>query len=710
MSRQQSSIRRRHAAQLFKTDMCKFFLEGRCENGDACSYAHEMTEVRSKPDLTRTSMCRRISNEGVCNDVSCRFAHSEEELRSTSGFFKMKMCVFAQSGKCKHGNRCRFAHAADELQPSVRLREEEAMMTAIQAVAEKNNGKDPNLACLGTPTPDQGSQGTTGSTITATGCGSISGQSSNEHSAEDSRGARPRNSMARSAWNERMERNENSDGSSWASGNSSVTVVPRSEHTGTGSPPATSDSSSSGAGGNGESTADGSTGNSTRNSASTENAKSARRHVRTSSGEQNGTQKVTTLLINNVPMYLTQGALLSMFEDLTTAMRGKFDFFYCPWDHKAGHNYGYAIINFTDAEHAAEFQHQWASKDLFRSGRGQKVLKVVKATVQGLQANLAYFRKKDFGRQCPDVRFRPLCRDTEGNLKPLELDRSLLEPPDLDTGQPGNRSATQGPRATGSPGNASESKSTSGASRSERERQEQHDRRRGTKLRRETEVLEKAPEVPMSEKFPLRALQQPLPPQPLPPGVQPQELRQLALQQQQQQLLQVMKEEENRRKQFEARRPPSTGATEGSMVQEVRQQLTNQQLQLMAMQMQVQSLQQVTGMSSGIAPDASFGQASRSNVVGQFLVSPVPTEARDCGQMAVHLANQVNPMMELGQAQALAFDGSHEGRSGLCSGAMGNSVQMVPYMMLPLQAMQMGDGYGPGPANGTWIVDEVYTD
>ncbi|CAK9003158.1 Putative protein disulfide-isomerase C1F5.02 [Durusdinium trenchii] len=543
-------IWRRHALQLFKTDMCQFFLEGRCENGDLCSYAHKETEVRNKPDLTKTSMCRKLLRDGACNDERCRFAHSEAELRSTSGFFKMKMCVFAQSGKCKNGNRCRFAHTTDELLPPKPPKvEEEASIQDKKIDAQA-------LSSLGqrhkTAPSQQESHGTGGSTATGNGestsgnggstSGHASGQSSNENSGsgeaqqahqQAQRQSRRATNLPQKWTTEQMERtensNENSDGSSWASGNSSVTVVPRSEHTTTGSPQPTSDSSSSGAA-NTESAANASTG-------ATESLSKGRRGQRTSSGGD--LEQATTLLISNMPIYLTQGALLSMFEDLTTTMRGKFDFFYCPWDHKAGHNFGYAIINFTDVAHANEFQQQWTNKDLFRSGRGSKTMKVSKATLQGFDANVDYFRKAEIGGRCRDLRFRPLYRDGEGKLQHLEL----ALPGGVQPRKPGaaevNHHLRKVTRAADIPkepdtGQGGESKKAAvlGTSRPEERSRSQVEECRGRPRKRRPDMAEAS-----------AAAEAPPPSTPLPeqqevmPGVQPHDIWQkMSLQQQQQEL------------------------------------------------------------------------------------------------------------------------------------------------------------------------------
>eukprot|EP00913_Durusdinium_trenchii_P010620 g9964.t1 len=293
--------------------------------------------------------------------------------------------------------------------------------------------------------------------------------------------------------------------------------------------------------------------------------------LQTSSGGD--LEQATTLLISNMPIYLTQGALLSMFEerppvlaaeprdppadahgedrppapgtmpargeDLTTTMRGKFDFFYCPWDHKAGHNFGYAIINFTDVAHANEFQQQWTNKDLFRSGRGSKTMKVSKATLQGFDANVDYFRKAEIGGRCRDLRFRPLYRDGEGKLQHLEL----ALPGGVQPRKPGaaevNHHLRKVTRAADIPkepdtGQGGESKKAAvlGTSRPEERSRSQVEERRGRPRKRRPDMAEAS-----------AAAEAPPPSTPLPeqqevmPGVQPHDIWQkMSLQQQQQEL------------------------------------------------------------------------------------------------------------------------------------------------------------------------------
>lgn len=474
-ARRKTFLRKQHALQLFKTDMCKFFLQGRCENGDQCFYAHNIDEVRHKPDLTRTSMCRTLLRAGHCSDDSCRFAHDESQLRASHGFFKVKMCGFAQAGRCKNGQDCHFAHSPEELRPmnsATMGGNGEVLQSAPQCGSTPTAAaaaRQPVLLEQEEPAGPDAEEAAAEPEPSASPSAEAAKDES-ESPAPRGRGAgsaRPSargRAAARGGW----DGSDSADGSSLTSGGgSSVTEVPRSEHTGTRSPPTTSDSSSRiGKGSSGPSATrvsgsastaasrnsgglSGGSGGTSAGEPSSQRPKAkaspGERRIRTSHGGSTSSQglagegeakvnawlhenrvacslpQATTLLVNNVPNYLTQGALLSMFEDLAPGMRGSFNFFYCPWDEKVRRNLGYAIINFSDADQAHSFQQSWSSKELCRGVRGQKPLKIVKASLQGLQANLEYFAKMDMA-YCHEIRFRPLFRDASGILQPLQLE------------------------------------------------------------------------------------------------------------------------------------------------------------------------------------------------------------------------------------------------------------------------------------------------
>eukprot|EP00931_Biecheleriopsis_adriatica_P065918 TRINITY_DN4036_c0_g1_i1.p1 TRINITY_DN4036_c0_g1~~TRINITY_DN4036_c0_g1_i1.p1 ORF type:complete len:450 (+),score=55.71 TRINITY_DN4036_c0_g1_i1:78-1427(+) len=68
-----------------KTKMCKFFLQGACDRGASCSYAHSSQELRPAPDLRCTQICQKMLTEGKCKDPECRFAHDLAGLKRFPG-------------------------------------------------------------------------------------------------------------------------------------------------------------------------------------------------------------------------------------------------------------------------------------------------------------------------------------------------------------------------------------------------------------------------------------------------------------------------------------------------------------------------------------------------------------------------------------------------------------------------------------------------
>jgi len=135
----------------------------------------------------------------------------------------------------------------------------------------------------------------------------------------------------------------------------------------------------------------------------------------------------TTMMLSNVPHFLTQGALVSLLEDLTLGMRGAFDFFYCPWDPYEDKNLGYAIINFFSRSVAADFEKQWANKPLLQGTRGMKKLRIVPAALQGRAANLRHFSGFGLAHHA-DPRFRPLVRAGLNEcLRPMAVTEEMAD-------------------------------------------------------------------------------------------------------------------------------------------------------------------------------------------------------------------------------------------------------------------------------------------
>jgi len=100
--------------QLRKTKFCMFHLQGTCQFGKDCAFAHSLAEMNGTPDLRKTQLCKAFA-EGRCDDPTCNFAHGEVELRSTDMFFKKSLCIWNEKGKCRNDSQCRFAHGLAEL-------------------------------------------------------------------------------------------------------------------------------------------------------------------------------------------------------------------------------------------------------------------------------------------------------------------------------------------------------------------------------------------------------------------------------------------------------------------------------------------------------------------------------------------------------------------------------------------------------------------
>eukprot|EP00933_Yihiella_yeosuensis_P053646 TRINITY_DN5190_c0_g1_i2.p1 TRINITY_DN5190_c0_g1~~TRINITY_DN5190_c0_g1_i2.p1 ORF type:complete len:287 (-),score=57.83 TRINITY_DN5190_c0_g1_i2:152-1012(-) len=110
---------------LAKRTICKFFLEGTCGKGSLCGFAHGEGELgqtivvdsgAGAPEIKRT-LCKFFA-EGNCElGVTCGFAHGYEELGTVCvpRVLIRSMCKFHQQGTCEKGDQCLFAHSPDEI-------------------------------------------------------------------------------------------------------------------------------------------------------------------------------------------------------------------------------------------------------------------------------------------------------------------------------------------------------------------------------------------------------------------------------------------------------------------------------------------------------------------------------------------------------------------------------------------------------------------
>lgn len=89
--------------------MCKFWQQGLCERGDACTWPHGEEEAGSA--MVRRTLCK-FWQQGQCDKVMCTWAHGEQEIGTIVGTQERERCKFFAMGQCTRGEACHFAHEA----------------------------------------------------------------------------------------------------------------------------------------------------------------------------------------------------------------------------------------------------------------------------------------------------------------------------------------------------------------------------------------------------------------------------------------------------------------------------------------------------------------------------------------------------------------------------------------------------------------------
>eukprot|EP00434_Breviolum_minutum_P044290 symbB.v1.2.039544.t2/scaffold6637.1/size16560/1 len=68
------------------TELCAFFVEGKCTRGNRCTFAHGVDQLRPRPDLFKTRLCQSYQMFMRCPyGESCTHAHGLDDLRLPVG-------------------------------------------------------------------------------------------------------------------------------------------------------------------------------------------------------------------------------------------------------------------------------------------------------------------------------------------------------------------------------------------------------------------------------------------------------------------------------------------------------------------------------------------------------------------------------------------------------------------------------------------------
>merc|ERR1719295_1459236 len=72
-----------HRQKFKRTEMCKFYEAGTCTRGSSCNFAHDIDNLRNKPDFSKTRLCKAFMKTGSCAKGSfCSFAHGKDEQQT----------------------------------------------------------------------------------------------------------------------------------------------------------------------------------------------------------------------------------------------------------------------------------------------------------------------------------------------------------------------------------------------------------------------------------------------------------------------------------------------------------------------------------------------------------------------------------------------------------------------------------------------------
>lgn len=67
------------------TELCTFFAAGACSRGTSCNFAHDVADLKQKPNFKKTRLCEKFTRTGWCpSGANCSFAHSKAEMQAAT--------------------------------------------------------------------------------------------------------------------------------------------------------------------------------------------------------------------------------------------------------------------------------------------------------------------------------------------------------------------------------------------------------------------------------------------------------------------------------------------------------------------------------------------------------------------------------------------------------------------------------------------------
>eukprot|EP00747_Dinoflagellata_sp_TGD_P150534 gnl/TRDRNA2_/TRDRNA2_177124_c0_seq1.p1 gnl/TRDRNA2_/TRDRNA2_177124_c0~~gnl/TRDRNA2_/TRDRNA2_177124_c0_seq1.p1 ORF type:complete len:430 (-),score=66.64 gnl/TRDRNA2_/TRDRNA2_177124_c0_seq1:207-1496(-) len=118
----------------------------------------------------------------------------------------------------------------------------------------------------------------------------------------------------------------------------------------------------------------------------------------------NSQQRITTLMIRNLPLFATQQDLIHELD--TMGFAGLYDFCYAPSSFLTGQGKGFAFVNLTSEDSASEFLHTWHGSRRFGIKESDPPLNISIATLQGFEGNVAKWSAPRM-RRVRNPNFRP---------------------------------------------------------------------------------------------------------------------------------------------------------------------------------------------------------------------------------------------------------------------------------------------------------------